>query len=194
MADPTGRVAFERKQMLKVRAALLDGLKKSDQDADLSAFFESCGAYLLWAQQRLFLQDQTIYDLLDPRVPETEGQAHRLLGELNDGLETCRGLAATYKAAVEDLRGDEQAGQDAFRAATEHFFDEAVRAMPGGRNPLERWTEEHFTPQDWETVVHLNDEVIAEEERLFAAVVYSAPEGIDPASYEVFHPKALSSA
>ncbi len=193
MADSTGQVAFERKQMLKVRAALLDGFNRSEQKGlELTGFFEACAAYLVWAQQRVFVQDQTIHDLLEPRVPESEEEAHRLLGELKVGMDACRQVAATYKSEVGTLVQAGQLGELAFREATERYFEEAARAMPGGRNPLERWTNEHFAPQDWETIAHVSDDVVAEEKKLFQAVINASPEGIDPTSYEVFHPKAPS--
>lgn len=189
MADSTGQIAFERKQMLKVKAALLDGFNQN-AEADRSAFFGACASYLVWAQQRVFVQDQTIHDLLGPRVPQSDQEAHRLLGELNNGMDTCRQVAAAYKSEVETLGRAGQLGQPDFRAATERYFEDAARAMPGGRNPLERWTNEHFTAEDWQAIAHVNNDISAEEKRLFDAVVNAAPEGIDPASYDVFHAKA----
>ena len=189
MADSTGQVAFERKQMLRVRAALLDGFEREDR-AQLIDFFQACGAYLVWAQQRVFVQDQMIHDLLSERVPSSEVQAHQLLSTLQDGMNTARRIADVYQAAVKALDSQGPTVVDDFHAATTQYFQDAARAMPGGRNPMERWTDEHFTPADWQAIAHISDDIVAEEKRLFAAVVETAPDGIDPPSYEVFHPKA----
>ncbi|TDI65583.1 MAG: hypothetical protein E2O89_02435 [Alphaproteobacteria bacterium] len=191
MSDANSYISQERRRMVQVRRALaraVDGNR--DQPQDLTSFYNACAEYIVYAQGRVHSQDQRIADRLKAGVPADQVDGHGRIDELIKRLQISRDLSAQFASAAQELRDKGAAQQKDFQEATETFLTEVTKALGSERNPLSDLTDQVMSSDDWRQVADATDDIIAQEETLFAQVRASAPAGLDPADMPIGHPQS----
>ena len=193
MSDANSYIRRERQRMVQVRRALARAVEGNrDQAQDLTPFYNACAAYISYAQGRVHSQDQRIADTLKAGVPADQTDDHARIDELIKRLQMSRELSVQFASAAQELRDKGGSQQKKFEKATETFFTEVTKALGSQRNPLSDLTDKVMTPADWQRIVDVTDDIVAQEETLFDQVRGSAPAGLDPADMPIGHPQSWS--
>ncbi|MCK6370162.1 MAG: hypothetical protein L6Q83_02350 [Gammaproteobacteria bacterium] len=189
MLTPRQEIARERRRQMQVRRALAAGLREQPVEPERAAgFFLACVDHLRFCMDRLQRQDGMIHALLRDRIPAGDRDAHARLAAVDEQLGRSRMIMDDLGRAADALQKAGQSGVGDFvmRART---LDTAFTALArSARNPMFDYTSRLLSDVDWERVAGVDDEAVAEEERLFEAVRRYAPPGADPASMADGHP------
>jgi len=182
-------IGFERRRQIQVRKSFVGGLDAAeiDGDLDLTDFYIYCGAYMVASLVRLDDQDQKISDLLKERVPQEDADLHERLRVLDARQVKCRAMTSRFARAVEKLKETGSKGRQVFERAARAFIAEFTGLLAPRRNPLETYTDEHFTEKDWEWIADHTPESVAAEEELYVHIQDTAPHGMDPAGFTAQH-------
>jgi len=176
----TGR---ERMRLSQVRKALDAGMKQKAEGGDVAlAFFSACVAYIKASMDRLHAQDQRIHDFLVPHVPDGDEHADTLenlnmrLAKSRTALDDLVKAAAAYRAAGES-------GWSDFKGAVGAFMEVYFKILLSGQHSTLTLEEEVFDENTWDEVAGVTEDSLVTEEKLYAAVQETAPDGIDPAAF-----------
>jgi NAD(P)-dependent dehydrogenase (short-subunit alcohol dehydrogenase family) len=171
----------ERRRKLQVRESFSRGLEYFRSDsADPLPFYLACGDYLAAGQRRLIDQDRRLVRLLAPRVPEGQRADHEAMAALDGRLDLADASLAAFVSALADLRRRGVAARADFEAAAARFLDVLVNVLGARSHSLRHLTTTLLREDDWERIVDLTPEFVAEEAAAFAAVTRAAPAGFAP--------------
>ncbi len=185
---PRAHIGFERRRQIQIRKSFTGGLELASQaDRDLTEFLTLCGEYMVMSLVRLDEQDQKISDLLKDRVPKEDKDLHERLRVLDERQEKCRSMTNRFAEAVKRLKEKGREGVSAFLKDARDFIAEFTGLLAPRKNPLEAYTEKHFTEEDWEYIADRNEAAVAMEEELYVRIQALAPEGLDPAGFTAEH-------
>ncbi len=182
-------IGFERRRQIQVRKSFVGGLDAAEQDEnlDLTEFYSYCGEYMVMSLVRLDEQDQKISDLLKERVPSEDADLHERLRVLDERQVKCRAMTDRLAGAVKQLKAVGSKGKAAFEKTARAFVAEFTGLLAPRKNPLEKYTQKHFTEKDWEWIADHSDASVTREEDLYVRIQNAAPDGADPAGFTAAH-------
>lgn len=171
----------ERRRKLQVRESFSRGLEHfRNEPADPLPFYLACGDYLAAGQRRLIDQDRRLVQLLAPRVPEGQRADHEAMAALDDRLDLADASLGAFVTALADLHRRGAAARVGFEAAAAKFLDVLVNVLGARSHSLRHLTTSLLREDDWERIVDLTPQFVAEEAAAFDAVTRSAPPGLSP--------------
>ncbi len=177
-------IAWERRRQLQVRQALAAGLAgpRVAEDARVR-FLLACADYLIFAMDRLHVQDQALGVLLRERLAPDDTEPLRLLGAVNERLAMSRELVEWLRWAAGELRRDGPVALAVCEAGARRFTADFQGPAAAHRNPMAAWTTRLVTETDWMAIAGTTAASRAREAELYAAVQATAPAGADPETF-----------
>ncbi len=188
-------IAWERRRQLQVRQALAAGLAgPRGTDAARVRFLLACADYLVFAMDRLHLQDHALDALLRERLAADDTEPLALLETVAERLAMSRELVEWLRWAAGELRRDGTAALATFEAGARRFTADFQGPAAAHRNPMAAWTTRLVTESDWVGIAGSTDASRAREAELYAAVRAAAPAGADPETFATGRSPAAAAA
>lgn len=191
MSGARQQIARERRRQMQVRQALVAGLAQPPAtEAARARFLLACADYLLFAMDRLYVQDQGIDSRLRQYLPPDDAAARRLLDDVAARLAASRGAVEELRQLAGRLRGAGLQALPEFEAGIRRFtagFEGQLRAH---RNPMAEYTDRFLGEADWAGIAAVSAASESREAALFAEVRAAAPPGADPETFTSARPSA----
>lgn len=186
--NPLAELGRERRRQVQVRQALKGALEQAEPgDDSLAAMLEACADYLVNSMTRLDLTDMNIHNLLEERVPQDNAEVHEALETLAGRQERARAENALLAEALDSYRRDGRADFTVLDEALRRYHRIVSELMTPRKNPFSDYTDKLFTFADWTDIAAASPETAAAEDRLFDAVMATAPDGLKPDSFSGTH-------
>lgn len=186
--NPLAELGRERRRQVQIRQALKGALEEAEPgDDSLAAMLEACADYLVNSMGRLDLTDMNIHDLLKERVPQDNAEVHEALETLSNRQATARAETGALEEALKHYRQGGRNDFASFDRALRHYHGIVSELMTPRKNPFSEYTDKLFTFADWTDIATASAETVAAEDRLFDAVMATAPDHLKPDSFSGTH-------
>jgi len=172
------RIGNERRRLRNVRqrmAAAIEVQAKGNQA--FVPFYIAVADYIDATMQRLHGQDVRMGEMITEKVSEPDDLVRQGLKELDDRLEGAAAHLKPFLGARDALRASGVDALENFEAEAQVYSDFVTSTM-GHHSATNDLCVKIFKPADWEYMAAISPEQQAEDERLYADVVESMPDGV----------------
>jgi phosphopantothenoylcysteine synthetase/decarboxylase len=181
MNDLYERIAGERRRLREVRKMMTAAVEQTASgSADYVPFYVAIGDYFETAMHRLHEQDLRLTDLLNKKADLSLPKNQQAMAELAARLEGNQRHLEKLMAARASLKQSGTAALPEFESAGKAYSDFIVANM--GHHPgTNDMAQEVFSAEDWQHMAYVSDDDLANEQRLYDAVVAAKPAGLSVA-------------
>jgi hypothetical protein len=172
------QIGKERARMVAVRTAFGEALNAPKRDESFGAFYGACVDYLDFIMARFREQDQASVNLLRPRVPKERVDAHRMIDETQQGLESSQREVTKLAGSLKRFRDEGASGQATFEDAGRAFVHYFATQLSKIKHAIRPISEEYVKPGEFNRSSFITPEAVAREEALFSEVERTVPDGV----------------
>jgi len=175
MSNIMRQLMGERMRLVQVRqglsAAVVDG---ANGDLSFIPFYLAVTDYFQHAMDRLDRQDHALLSMLTEKTQAKKIDPGTAISEVYERLKTNTQLLNQMVNASENLS---ESSIDQFEEIASRYCQYIVEHM-GHHAPSANLALELFTEDDWIAMADLNETATTKEQKLFDAVITTAPESI----------------
>jgi len=173
------RIGNERRRLRSVRQRMAAAIEVQANGAEkFVPFYIATADYIDATMQRLHGQDVRMGEMITEKLGELDDQVKQALKELNDRLEGAKAHLKPFLAARDALRERGVEALEDFETEAKVYSDFVTSTM-GHHSATNDLCVKIFSQADWEYMAEVSDEQLAQDERLFANVVDTMPEGVE---------------
>lgn len=172
------RIGNERRRLRNVRQRMAAAVEvQANGDKAFVPLYVAAADYIDATMQRLHGQDIRMGEMITEKIAEPDDQVKQALKELDDRLEGATAHLKPFLAARDALRERGVEALEDFEAEATVYSDFVTSTM-GHHSATNDLCVKIFSQADWEYMAEVSDEQLAQDERLYASVVETMPDGV----------------